>query len=157
MKPNTFRILGLFACIVLLLIPGGVVRADAQTSNEKLQFHVEFSDIDWCSHEPVSVIVDGDLTMHTTTNNHTTHVSTHTVWDTRVYELSSGELYTDDHGIEKYNLNLNPQAVTESTQFIASGKHADGQAWHLTLTTRYTLNADGTVIVDFTHGNLKCP
>lgn len=157
MKSNSIRLLTLFVCIALLMAPVGVVRAGAETSTDKQQFHVEFPDIDRCSLEPVWVVVDGDLTIHTTQTEKTTHINTHTVWETRVVEIDSGELYTVDHGIEKYNLNLNPNVVTETDQFIASGKHSSGESWHLTLTTHYTLNADGTVAVSFIHGNLRCP
>jgi len=157
MKPTSLRYLALFICISLLVSPMGIVRADVETSTEKQQFHVEFPDIDWCSLIPVWVVVDGDLTIHTTLNGQTTHVSTHTVWVTQVFEASTGELYTNDHGIEKYNFNLTSHAITETSHFIANGKYTDGQTWHLSLTTHYTMNADGTVTVELNHGNLKCP
>ena len=148
--------LALLLATILLVLSPTVAMAETQTDTIKFPVHFEFPDVDFCSGKQVWVVGDGTMVMHTSVNKNSAHVNSTLIWENTVTEMGTGEFISADHGVIKNVVNLNRANTTSANSFIASGKTVDGYSWHMTMVTRYNLNANGRVTVDLTYGTLHC-
>ena len=152
------RVSSIIVVLCISLVFGATIFARAETSKETVPINFEFLNPDPnCLDGPVLMVLDGYENIHTTLTTNSTHIHSVIDFEVKVLDPITMVLLSTDQVKRISNINLNKLNETEHIIHIYRGQFVDGSEWHGTLIEKYTLNANGDLVVDFDHSNIHCP